>query len=90
MHPETWGLLGVQFEGTFYVSTYLPFGLAPGRRIFTEILAVMYKLPRELGWAVTAMIDDAARASLIQMEARWRSLVTALQEAALGAVHNRD
>lgn len=67
-----------------------PFGLAAAPRVFTQILSAMYALPRLLPWPLTAMVDDSARLTVLISTGRWRSLVSAQQEEALGAVHNRE
>ena len=37
VHPEDWLLLGMQWQGAFYIDTRLPFGLRSAPKIFTAV-----------------------------------------------------
>ena len=43
MHPSTFPYLGVRLGGQLFVMTYLPFGVAPACRIYTQVMAAVYR-----------------------------------------------
>ena len=49
VHPQDWWLLGMQWEGAYYVDTTLPFGLRSAPKIFTAITDAAEWILKERG-----------------------------------------
>jgi hypothetical protein len=87
MAVEHWALLGFELEGEMYCFICLPFGLSQAPWTFTRLLEWVYQLPRQVGWKVTAMVDDSAWPTPSHWQGVWRAWCTSRLEAALGSVH---
>ena len=59
MHPSMYPYLGVSVGGQLFIMTYLPFGVAPACRIYTQLMSVVYKPLRQQGLRLSFYIDDA-------------------------------
>ena len=88
MEAAAWPLLGFVHRGDIHVYLAFPFGLAPSPRAFTKLLAMIYRLPRSVGWPLVAMIDDSAHPAAETQQGRWRMLCIVPVEAALGLLHS--
>ena len=58
IHPEHQTYLGFQWEGKFYMSTVLPFGLSTACYIFTKLLRPVVKHIQALGVRLVLYLDD--------------------------------
>lgn len=58
MHPTAWPYLGFKWEGTYYIFTQLPFGLAVAPWAFTKLMRQLLARYRKEGLRVTNMVDD--------------------------------
>jgi hypothetical protein len=58
IHRDFWQYLGFQWRGQYYVSTQLPFGLAPACYVFTTVLRQLVKSWRARGIRLIPYIDD--------------------------------
>ena len=59
MHPSAYPYLGVSWGGQLFVFTYMPFGLASACRVYTQLMASVYKPLRRQGERLSYIIDDA-------------------------------
>ena len=63
MHPDAFPFLGACIGGQIFVMTCLPFGIASACRIYTLVMAALYRPLRQSGQRLSYIIDDALGAA---------------------------
>lgn len=88
VNPDHWGMLGLEWEGRWFVYTVLPFGLATAPFIFTKLMRVPLGYWRERGVRVMTMLDDGlGGAATVEIAQQHAELVRATLTAAGLTIH---
>ena len=88
LHPDCWTYMGVQIEGEIYVLPFLPFGVAPACRQFTEIMQQVYLPLQQAGQRICSFIDDSIGAAHPRSRAKYHVKTLCLLQTALGFFDN--
>ncbi len=85
LDPELWTLLGICWEGKYYVFTHMPFGVGPACRAYTTVKQELYRVLRTHGNVrLTFLIDDQINVAKTKALAEFQIYTIVLMKWALG------
>ena len=85
IHPSSWQLLGMQWEGKTYVWRVLPFGIAPACAIYSMLKREIFRPMRtQAGVWLVFLIDDQLTAAKGRLTAVWQAQAIARLLTSLG------
>ena len=70
--------------GQLFVLTCLPFGVASACRVYTQVMAAVYRIPRQRGQQLSYIIDDALGVAQTHLQARFQVRTMLMLFTALG------
>ena len=84
MHRDAYPYLGTRVGGQLYVMTRLPFGIASACRIYTQVMAAVYRPVRQQGQQLSYIIDDALGVAQGHLQGRYQIRTLLMLFTALG------